>query len=296
MIRRDRLAGGILAAAACLGAAIALQVTRDRLYPRRESDERIMYLRSPEALRRIVLSFDALAADVYWIRALQHYGGDRLDPERTRKYELLYPLLDLTTSLDPYFTIAYRFGAIFLSEPYPGGAGRPDQAVALLRKGIGVEPRKWQYYHDIGFVYYWRLRDTQAAAKWFRMAATQPNAPEWLEPLAATTLVKGGDRPSARILFGEILKSEEPWLRRLAARALLQLDALDAIDQLERFVRANPPPPGEGYSWDLYVRQRKLRGVPADPTGVPFDIDAATGRVAVSRGSELFPMPRREDQ
>ena len=34
-------------------------------------------------------------------------------------YPLLYPLLDITTTLDPRFNIAYRFGAIFLAEPYP---------------------------------------------------------------------------------------------------------------------------------------------------------------------------------
>ena len=75
------------------------------------------------------------AADVYWIRAIQHYGGERLSTAADRNFELLFPLLDLATTLDPYFTIAYRFGAIFLSEPLPGGPGRPDQAIALLRKG-----------------------------------------------------------------------------------------------------------------------------------------------------------------
>ena len=30
-------------------------------------------------------------------------------------------MLDLTTTLDPRFNIAYRFGAIFLAERYPAG-------------------------------------------------------------------------------------------------------------------------------------------------------------------------------
>ena len=41
-------------------------------------------------------------------------------------------------------------------------------------------PHKWQYYHDIGFVYYWRLHDYKTAAIWFQRAAAQPNAPNWL--------------------------------------------------------------------------------------------------------------------
>src|SRR5688500_10700317 len=103
---------GVAGALAALTAAVALQGVRDRQYPRDEQQARsILYVRSGPALRRIALEFDALAADVYWIRAIQHYGGDRLAGSGKRKYELLYPLLDIATSLDPYFNIAYRFGA-----------------------------------------------------------------------------------------------------------------------------------------------------------------------------------------
>jgi tetratricopeptide (TPR) repeat protein len=275
-----------------MAVGVALQIARDRMYPRQDSEARaVMYVRSSAAMRRIALSFDAIAADVYWIRALQHYGGDRLDRERQRKYDLLYPLLDLTTSLDPYFNIAYRFGAIFLSDEYPSGAGRPDLGIALLRKGIAAQPARWQYYHDIAFIYYWQLRDTQAAAQWFRKAAAQPGAPNWLEPLAATMLVRGGDRASARFLFREILKSEEAWLQRMATRSLAQIDALDAIDVLQQAVATYPPPTGQPYSWQWLVRRGVLRGVPTDPAAAPFAIDPVTGVVTVSPGSELQPMP-----
>ena len=113
-------------AMAALALAIVLQIARDRLFPTLAAaqQQQLLYVRSPQALGRMVLGFDALAADLYWIRAIQHYGGDRLAAEGPRRrYELLYPLLDITTSLDPYFNIAYRFGAIFLSEPYPGRRG-----------------------------------------------------------------------------------------------------------------------------------------------------------------------------
>lgn len=283
----------IVAALAAMGAALVLQITRDRWYPRdRQERERLLYVRSGAALKRIVLGFDAIAADVYWIRAIQHYGGDRLaGPEAGEKYKLLYPLLDLTTTLDPYFNIAYRFGAIFLSEGYPGGPGRPDQSVALLRKALVAMPQRWHYYHDIGFVYYWRLRDYQTAALWFQRAAVQPNAPNWLTPLAASMMTQGPDRAAARFLWQQIQKSEDEWMRRNAARALLQIDALDQIDQLEAGIKRYPLAPGERYSWDAYIRKGVLRGVPVDPAGTPYELDQVTGRVSVSRQSQLFPMP-----
>jgi hypothetical protein len=291
-MRRKDLHVVALAAVAFL-AAVSLQVARDRWYPRDDPQrEQVLYVRSGAALQRIVLSFDALAADVYWIRAIQHYGGDRLSgPGAQTKYQVLYPLLDLTTTLDPYFNIAYRFGAIFLSEAYPGGPGRPDQSVALLRKAIVAMPHKWQYYHDIGFVYYWRLRDYQSAALWFQRAAAQPNAPNWLAPLAASMLVHGNDRAAARFLWQQIAKSEEPWLRRNAERSLLQLQALDQIDQLEAIARKYSPPMGEQYSWSGMVRRRLLRGEPVDPVGVPYVVDPVTGHVHVSEQSPLVPMP-----
>lgn len=292
MRRRRDLAVIVLAVMAFV-VAVSLQIVRDRWYPRDEADrEQILYIRSGEALKRLTLSFDALAADVYWIRAIQNYGGDRLSGPKSRtKYQLLYPLLDLTTTLDPYFNIAYRFGAIFLSEAYPGGPGRPDQSEALLRKAIAVMPQKWQYYHDIGFIYYWRMRDYQTAAKWFQQAAAQPNAPNWLEPLAASMLVRGNDRAAARFLWQQVAKSEEPWLRRNAEHALLQLQAMDTIDQLQAVIQRFPPPAGEHYSWDDLIRRRILIRQPFDPLGAPYVIDPATGHVSVSEQSALFPMP-----
>ena len=283
-----------IAAAASLAGAIALQFARDRAYPRdRQESARILYVRSGPALQRIALEYDALLADVYWIRTLQHYGGDRVAGSAGRqKYILLYPLLDLTTTLDPYFNIAYRFGAIFLSEGYPGGPARPEQAVALLRKGLAARPGRWQYYMDIGFVYYWHLRDYKSSAQWIERASAQPNAPNWLRPLAATMLVHGEDRASARFLWRQVAQSEEEWLRRSASRALMQIDALDHIDALQPIVMRVLPPPGEGFSWGSLVRRGALRGIPIDPAGVPYRLDPVTGRVSVSEESPLFPMPQ----
>jgi hypothetical protein len=294
-----RGAGFVALSAAVLAFALAitLQVARDRLYPRgSEGVARLLFVRSGPAMRRLALEFDALAADVYWIRAIQHFGGERLVKGRSRNYDLLFPLLDITTSLDPYFTIAYRFGAIFLSEEYPGGPGRPDQAIELLEKGIAAQPQKWQYYHDVAFVHFWHRHDYKAAADWFRRAAAQPGAPNWLEPLVATMLTAGGDRASARLLWGQMLQSDEEWLRRNAAWRLQQLDSLEHVDQLQRLVERFPPPAGRPYSWAHLVRGRALPGIPLDPTGTPYEIEAATGRVSVSRSSALQPMPSDPDR
>lgn len=287
-----RVIGAVVVVVALLATAATLQAVRERLPAGRRQTERYLYVTSDVVMKRLTVAFQALAADVYWIRAIQHYGGDRLSKGGTGKYELLYPLLDITTTLDPRFTIAYRFGAIFLAEPWPGGPGRPDLAIRLLEKGVRAEPKKWQYLHDIGFVHYWQYRDPRAAAAWFLRAAEVPGAPNWLTPLGATMLIQGGDRNTSRLLWRELRDSaDQEWLRALAERRLLQLAALDLMDRLvplvERFMAQADPP----YTWDRLVGAGLLARVPRDPAGAPFVLDPWTGAVRVSEESPLFPMP-----
>jgi hypothetical protein len=208
------------------------------------------------------------------------------------EFTLLYPLLDITTALDPRFNIAYRFGAVFLAEPYPGGPGRPDLAIALLEKGLRERPDKWEYMEDIGFVHYWYVHDFGAAARWFARASEVPGAPWWLRSLAATTLAAGGDRRSSRVMWEAIRQSAEiEWLRQDADRRLAQLRALDEMDQLQGVIDAFVQRTGRLPSgWAELVRARVLRGVPLDPAKTPYET-SAEGRVRLSTASKLWPLP-----
>ena len=291
-LRAGRAAAGA-AALLCLGGAVALHAAQDR-WPAPVVDRPgLMYLRSPAVVTRIVLDYDAIAADIYWIRALQHFGEERLSPpEHRRTYELLYPLLDLTTTLDPYFSIAYRFGAIYLGESYPGGPGRPDLAVALLQKGLAAQPDKWQYLMDLGFVYYWHLHDYQSAAASFQRASGLRGAPAWLRPLAAVTLAEGGHRDASRALWQQLAQADEPWLRDSATLRLAQLDAMDVIESLQARVEAyRQAHPGEPVTWERLAAARVLPGIPLDSSATPLALDPATGAITVARESKLFPLP-----
>lgn len=292
--------GVVTIAGALIAGAASLQRLREERFPVPPVNEESLYVTSGATLRRLTAGYSALAADVYWIRAVQYYGSIRLQlagaaeqPDRTTSaYSLLYPLLDLTTTLDPGFNIAYRFGAIFLAEAYPGGAGRPDLAIALLEKGLRETPDKWQYMQDIGFVHYWWRRDYRAAAEWFRKAGDTPGAPWFLRSLAATTLAEGGDRRSSRLMWESIRQSAEiDWLRREADRRLMQLDAMDFLpglqDKVDRYTRQFGTPPVD---WDALIRARLIPGVPVDPTNTPYEIQP-DGRVVPARRSPLYPLP-----
>jgi len=296
--RFARTAAFALLAAGLVSAAAYMAHLREARYPLREVDDETLYITSGAAARRLSFGFNALAADLYWIRAIQYYGGLKLRTtdaasgapagvRRTPDYKLLYPLLDLTTSLDPDFTIAYRFGAIFLAEPVPRGAGRPDLAVALLEKGLKARPDKWEYMQDIGFVHYWWTHDYKSASEWFARAAAAPGGPWFLRSMAATTLAVGRDRQSSRLLWESIRQSaDNDWLRNDAERRLLQLRAMDEIDALQqrvdRFTNGTGVPPAD------WAALRAIKA-PPDPTGTPYQLEH--GRVKLSTRSPLFPLP-----
>ncbi len=288
------LAAGL--AVAALGGAIVAQSARDRWYPRAEAQRtHVLYVRSPAAMKRLAFGFQALAADVYWIRAIQHYGGDRLDSQSVagqRRYELLYPLIDIATSLDPYFNIAYRFGAIFLAEPYRVAPADPIRLWPCSTRRLRPCRRSGSTYHDLAFVYYWRLKDFKAAGEWFQRAAEQPGAPEWLPSVAASMVTRSADRTTARFMWRQLLRSEQPWIRSTAERSLLQIQALDQLDQLRATVILLGPGVEGRYGWSVLMARGVLLGVPLDPARTPYAIDPATGRVSVSPQSPLFPMPQ----
>ena len=224
-----------------------------------------------------MLSFDALAADVYWIRTIQHYGRDRKSIAHGRiASSCSQPLLDLTTTLDPHFNIAYRFGAIFLAlDAARTARAAPDQAIALLEKGLAANPTRWQYAHDIGVHLTTGTRgDYAAAADWFERAAAMPGAPAWIRPLAATTRAQGGDRA------GRAADAERAArVARSATSARAAERGLDAARRARRDRRAEA-----GASSEFYARTARVSGgagrpdarvghspaLPPDPTGTPF--------------------------
>jgi hypothetical protein len=290
---RQPAAPTLLAVALLMAAAITVQITRDRAYGSDQPATQVLYVQSPEVARRMALSYDMIAADVYWIRAIQHFGGARRSASGDKSYSLLYPLLDVATGLDPYFNIAYRFGAIFLSQAHPNGPGRPDLAEKLLLKGLQASPHKWEYMHDIGFVHYWARHDYKTAAEWFEKGSKLPGAAWFLKPLAAVTLVQGGQRSTSRLIFQNLAESgESEWVRADAQRRLRQLDAMDAMDALRQVVERYRARGGAApLTWERLVQARFLRAVPRDPDGFVFKLDPASGAIGLDQGSTLLPLP-----
>lgn len=276
-----------------LATAVGLQIWRDRGWQAYEPSSPVMWLRAGAAAPRMVLGYDALAADLYWIRAVVYFGRESMSRRPDKDFWLLYPLLDLVTTLDPRFVVAYRFGAIFLSEPPPDGPGRPDDAIRLLERGANRFPERWEYPHDLAFVHYWHRRDSAQAAEWMARASEVPGSPFWLKSSAAAMHTESGNRQSARTLWEHLRDSaDNDLLRQTAELRIAQFEAMDAIDELNvivwRFQARTGRVPA---TWREVVAAGLIRGIPLDPTGVAYEIDQIQEDVRVAPWSPLHPIP-----
>lgn len=261
----------------------------DRLAGAFRPQEEVLYLWSGEHVRRLVPGFENLAADIYWLRTVQYFGGQRRFAS-DKRFELLRPLIDITTALDPRLEIAYRYGAVFLSEPPPLGAGRPREGVAVLEKGVAALPDAWRLRQDLGFFHFLFLNDVQTASSILLEAAEIEGAAFWLRTLAADLLAKGGEREASRRMWRQMFEqAEEGVIRENARTRLLILDSVDTADALASGVREFERREGRRPARLEALRAAGLwRGPLVDGANVPFGYDAATGRVFVQETSPMW--------
>ena len=203
-------------------AALQVQIDAETRLMNQGNEE--LLLRSGRLLKKLSLGYEPLLADIYWTRVVQYYGARARKPGAT--YESLWPLLDITTTLDPRLMIAYRFGAVFLSEEPPVGPGRADLAVDLVKRGIAENPDEWRLYQDLGFLYSIHLKDYQKAADAYLEGSKNPNAQVWMKVMAARVAEAGNALQTSRMIWiGLYSSSKDELVRRTALKHIESLDA-----------------------------------------------------------------------
>jgi tetratricopeptide (TPR) repeat protein len=272
--------GWALAAVLAAGAGAAYSSRRLEQMRAGATLEDVMLVRSPKLVKVASLGYTGLAADIYWTRAVQYFGGKH--HEKSLRYDLLRPLLELTTDLDPQLTVAYEFGSFFLAQKPPEGAGDPQAAVELVKKGIAANPQNWRLYYHLGFVEYVERKDLKAAADAFEEGAKIAGAPAWMKVMAAAMRQKGGERETARYLWTNIYESSnDPLIKQNAVYRLMALRIDEDVTRLEEMAAEYKRRTGAyPTSWQQLMAMGWLRGVPADPSRTPYRL-MAEGRVEV---------------
>ena len=270
---------------ACLVGSVTLIRKVDAVRPAAKLQD-VLFITSPKLLKRMSLGYEGLLADIYWTRAVQYFGARHV--LRASHYNLLAPLLEITTALDPHLLVAYQFGANFLAPAPPEGAGMPDRAIALMNYGIQNNPDDWHLYYQLGFIYYMEKKDYVQAAEAFDRGSKVPNAHPFLKILAAQMAQHAGDTQMARALWTTTYETtQDEQIQGNAMAHLRALQVADDVTALERLVQQYRQKTGrKPASLEDLVHAGWLRRVPLDPTGRPYKL-TADGRIEVEVPDDL---------
>lgn len=244
-------------------------------------------LRSGKLMKVMSLEYAPLLADIYWTRVVQYYGNKHVRGQAN--LELLWPLLDITTTLDPNLLISYRFGAMFLSQAPPAGAGRPDLAVQLIQRGIQANPDYWRLYEDLGFVYYFDLKDYKRASEAFLEGSKNPNAQLWMKVMAAKIAAEGESLETSVFLWKDIYNSaSDPEVKKNALMHLQLLKVKEDCRQLDLLADEYAKRFGKRPArMSEMVQAGLLRGIPGDPLGFAYIFDEG-GKAQLNLDSPLL--------
>jgi tetratricopeptide (TPR) repeat protein len=231
--------------------------------------------------KRMTLAFNGLASDWYWMRSLQYVGRKIVtyEDEHNGKFDLgdlakldlrlLPSLLDLTTTLDPQFIPAYEYAAVILPET------NPNQAIALLEKGIAANQSSWRLYQHLGYIY-WQRQDYIRAGEVYEAGAKMAGAPAWMPAMAARMKSEGGSRAAAREMYQHLRESSDSSVQQMVDHQLLRLDSLDELDAIRKTFASFKQRNGRCItSWrevvgELRGFQLNANGAPLDPSDAPY--------------------------
>ncbi len=283
--RRTTITAGVLLIACMLGSAVVLRRI-DQIRSGATLQE-VLYISSPKLLKRVSLGYEGLLADIYWTRTVQYFGRKHM--AYSDRYDLLAPLLEITTALDPRLIVAYQFGASFLAPPPPDGAGMPERAIQLVEYGIRNNPDDWKLYSDLGFIYYMDKKDYAGAAIAFDRGSKVPNAHPFMKIMAAQMAQHAGELETARMLWVTTYQTTQD--RQIRANAVSHLRALrvdEDVTILENAVARYGQQTGHlPPSISVLVAAGILSGIPIDPDGHPYRL-MPDGRIEV-RQPDDFP-------
>jgi tetratricopeptide (TPR) repeat protein len=227
-------------------------------------------LRSPAVMKKLSLEYAPLMGAIYWTRAVQYFGGKH--KVKGQNLDQLWPLLDIATTLDPNLLVAYRFGATFLSDAPPRGAGEPDKAVELLERGIKANPGYWRFYQDLGNVYYFDTKEYLKASQAFEAGSKIPDAPPFMKIMAAKIAAEGESLETSFALWlevyqtttnREVRKNADEHLRLV--KMAMDLRAIDRVaDAYEQKAKRRATRMGE------LAQAGLLSDQPVDPDGFPY--------------------------
>jgi hypothetical protein len=234
------------------------------------------------------LGYQGVVADFLWIQAVQAMGEKKVSEEAGR---WIYRALDVVTTLDPKFVLAYEAGGLALCTLVV----LPEESNALLEKGMKHNPQVWQLPFYMGINFYFEFGDDAKAAEYVDRAARLPAAPAYLSGLAARLYVSAKEPQNAVELIASLYEqTEDGEVRQVLEQRLKEAIVERDLQVLEEGIRryrnrfSHQPDQLE----DL-VAQGVLSTLPRDPFGGSYLYNPSTQVVSSSSVKERMTMKVR---
>jgi hypothetical protein len=284
-----RLSGWLLAtvllvafAAVCL---VQTRIDRQKSSVRVEADQ--LAFQSGRLVKALSLEYAPFVGAIYWTRVVQYFGEKhRL---HQAKFELLWPLLDIATTLDAHLIPAYRFGSTFLSDSPPRGEGRPDLAVKLLERGIQANPDQWRLYQDLGNVYYFDAKDYPKASAAFAEGSKNPNALIWMKVMAAKIAAEGESPETSYFLWLQVYQNAaDPSVKQNAEEHLKLMKVELDLKEINRLADEYQKQTGHrATNMNELVKAGLLKEIPRDSEGYEYSF-GDDGKAELNLNSPLL--------
>lgn len=223
--------------------AFRVAVLDDLAAKRREAPllEDVLRSPGPDLLSIVAMEHSASWADVVWLQIVQDLGA-----RYTASYDRVERWGNIAVDLDPRYFAVYYASAVHLLV-----YGRRVEAVeALLTKGRGALPERWELPFLLGYNAYFLEGNAERAALEWETAARLPGAPRFAASLAARARAQAGDEEGAIAMLETLMEQlEGPALddARIRHKILRSERILRAYDDgCQRFLAERGRRPADG--------------------------------------------------
>lgn len=282
--KRQYLIIGVLLAIAVVSANIFLHHNLRSNYSKIRQFDVLETLPSTSVAKMLWLELDSVAADYYYLKAIQHFGTSKY-MKGNAPHPLLLPILELATDMDPNFTKAYTFGGLTLNLMGMDAT----KASQFLYKGRKNIPDNYQIGFLLAFNLYFYEQKFAEAATIFHEISKMKEAPDFIGPLAAKLAAEGGSPEIGLTFIDQIIEStdDETLLESYIERHNQLLMEIH-IKHLQTAVNTYNQQNGS-YPQDLstLVTSGLIKEIPEEPFGGHYQINGE-GKVSSSSDKEFL--------
>lgn len=255
-------------------------------YPHNKTED-LKYLPSGNFLKGAVLTYDEIASDILWIKAIGYLGHHVISDQ---DYTWLHHIISIATTLDPLFEDPYEMGGIVLSNEL----GEIDKGISILKKGMKNVPenhsRYWKLPFFAAFNYMYYKQDYLEAARLLEKASSFSGTPEYL-PLLTSRLYAQTEDPTAAIPFlQEMTKStSNPALKEKFNNRIKQIIVTRDQKYLGEAVNFYIKKFGKSpQNLEELIKTAIIPVLPAEPFGGKYFLDINDNKVKSNKSEELI--------